>query len=431
MSTQLYRIANKAKQNPKFQFTSLAHLLTPNFLLETWKQMNRKGCSGIDGMTMKEFSENLEERIEALHQRLKAGKYQAPPVKRVEIPKSDGKTRPLGIPTVEDRLLQRAVGRILSAIYEQDFAHCSYGFREGRGPHDALVALRTHITKGKVRFVYEADIRAFFNKVNHQWLQKMISHRIADSVILKLIGKWLKAGAMQNGVVRVAEEGTPQGGPVSPILANVYLHYVLDLWFQAKCKPRFTGEAHLVRFVDDFVICFQNLRDAKAFERSLQERMNKFGLETVPEKTHLLRFGRFSHESGWFGGIRKGVFNFLGFKHVSGIDTKGKFALVRIPAQKSLRKFIDRTYAWLRQNIHRRRRDQQGKLAMMLTGFYQYFSIHHCHKKLCWIKREVEQQWIRVLKNQSQRHRIYWSYLQKAKWFQLPFPPIQPLHPEV
>ncbi len=431
MSTQLYRIAEKAKQNPQIRFTSLAHLLTPDFLLETWKQMNQKGCSGIDGTTMEEFSENLVARTKDLHTRLRNGKYHAPPVRRVEIPKSSGSTRPLGIPTVEDRLLQRAVSRILYTIYEQDFLCCSFGFREGRGPHDALIALRTHITRDKTRYVYEADIRSFFNQVSHQWLMKMLSHRIADTVILRLISKWLKAGAMINGVVVHTGEGTPQGGPISPCLANIYLHYVLDMWFQIKCKPHFTGEAHLVRFVDDFVICFQNLCDADSFRASLQERMNKFGLETVPDKTHLIRFGRFSHEPGNFKGIKQGTFSFLGFKHVNGIDAKGKFALVRIPAQKSLRKFIDRTYAWLRRNMHRKRRDQQKKLTEMLLGFYQYFSLFRCQKKLSWVKREVELQWIRVLKDQSQRHHIYWSYLKNSEWFRLPYPPMRPLHPQV
>jgi len=236
MTTKLARIADKAKVERKLRFTSLAHLLTPEFLLETWKQMNHKGASGVDGETTKDFESDLETRVEQLCARLKEKRYRPPPVRRVEIPKGEGKTRRLGIPTVEDRLLQRAVARILSAIYEQDFLELSYGFRPGRNPHQALRALRSHVVAGKVRHVYEADIRGYFNHINHEWLRKMVAHRIADPVILSLVGKWLRAGVMQDGVVVHVHEGSPQGGPVSPVLANIYLHYVLDLWFEKKFK---------------------------------------------------------------------------------------------------------------------------------------------------------------------------------------------------
>lgn len=250
VSTQLLKIAAKAKQDPKTRFTSLAHILTPDFLLETWRQLNRKGASGSDGETIEAFETNLEERIQSLWRRLRAGRYQAPPVRRVEIPKGNGKMRPLGIPTVEDRLLQRAVARILGAIYEQDFLECSFGYRVGRNPHLALKALRDHIVTGKVRHLYEADIQGYFTNLNHKWLRRMISLRIADPVITGLIGKWLKAGVMEHGVVARPEAGTPQGGPISPCLANVYLHYVIDLWFEKRAKRHMQGEAYLTRFVD-------------------------------------------------------------------------------------------------------------------------------------------------------------------------------------
>jgi RNA-directed DNA polymerase len=270
MSTQLLKIAAKAKQDPKVRFTSLAHILTPEFLRETWRQLNRKGASGIDGETIEEFETNLEERIQELWRRLRGGQYQAPPVRRVEIPKGNGKTRPLGIPTVEDRLLQRAVARILSAIYEQDFLESSFGYRTGRNPHGALKALRDHMVTGKVRHVYEADIQGYFTNINHEWLRKMIALRIADPVITGLIGKWLQAGVMAHGVVARPEAGTPQGGPISPCLANVYLHYVLDLWFEKRAKREMQGEAYLTRFVDDFVVVFQYRQDAENFDRMLK-----------------------------------------------------------------------------------------------------------------------------------------------------------------
>ena len=253
MSTQLSQITCKAKFDRKVRFTSLAHLLTPEFLKETWGQMNRRAAAGIDGESCEQFESELEQRVQEINQQLRAGTYRAPAVRRVEIPKGPGKvgTRPLGIPTASDRLLQRAVARILEAVYEADFLECSYGFRPGLSPHHALRALRVQIVTKKVRYIAEADIRGYFTHVSHRWLRKMVAHRIADSVILRLIGKWLKAGAMQDGVVLRTDEGTPQGGPISCILSNLYLHHSLDLWFEKKFKAQCHGEAHLVRFVDD------------------------------------------------------------------------------------------------------------------------------------------------------------------------------------
>jgi group II intron reverse transcriptase/maturase len=243
MKTKLGRIATKAKAEPKLRFTSLAHVLTPEFLRETWAKMNRRGAAGVDGETIAEFEHDLETRLEELHGRLKAGRYRAPPVRRTEIPKGNGKTRSLGIPTVEDRLLQAAVARILSAIYEPNFEDCSYGYRLGRNAHDALRQLRSHLIGDRVMHVVEADIRSYFDHVNHQWLRKMLAERIADPVILRLIDKWLRAGVMDHGVVCRTDQGMPQGGPISPILANVYLHYVLDLWFNKRVRPRCRGRA--------------------------------------------------------------------------------------------------------------------------------------------------------------------------------------------
>lgn len=422
MSTQLDQIAGKAKSEPKLRFTSLAHLLTPEFLKETWKQMNRRGASGVDGETTKEFERDLDIRVQDLSGRLKQGAYRAPPVRRVEIPKGPGKvgTRPLGIPTVEDRLLQRAIARILEAVFETDFLECSYGFRPGRNPHDALQALRGIIVTKKVGHLFEADIRGYFNHIQHEWLQKMVAHRIGDPVILRLIGKWLNAGFMVGGVVTRTEEGSPQGGPISPILANIYLHFVLDLWFEKKAKRMCKGEAYLTRFADDFVVNFQYRSDADKFAKSLADRFGKFGLELAEEKTRLMRFGRFVRADLAKTGDKPDTFDFLGFKHVCGVDRGGKFALVRLPCIKSCRKFLAKTKEWLKRNRHWKRRDQQRQLTAMLRGFYQYFGLHHCKRKLDLIRREVQLQWIRTLRRQSQRHRLYWSYLKSRSWFELP-----------
>jgi len=431
VTTGLAGIATKAKADPKCRFTSLAHMLTPEFLKETWQQMNRRGASGVDGETCVQFERDLETRVVDLWERLKAGQYQAPPVRRVDIPKPGDTSamRPIGIPTAEDRLLQRAVARILSAIYEQDFVECSYGYRSGRSPHQALRVLRSRVIAGQGLYVYETDIRGYFTRINHDWLRKMVAHRIADPVILRLIGKWLRAGVMQDGVVVRSREGVSQGNPISPVLANLYLHHVLDLWFERRFKRGCRGAAHLIRFVDDFVVCFQYKAEASAFGRELAGRMQEFGLELKPEKTRLLLFGRFARDRAAVHGAKPGTFVFLGFKHVCGVDRRGKFAVVRIPAHDSCRKFLDRTYEWLRSHMHENRRAQQAHLATMLRGFYQYFALHHCERKLDWVLHEVQLQWIRTLRRRSQWHRMFWSYLRSRSWFELPQP--KTLHPTV
>jgi RNA-directed DNA polymerase len=429
VSTKLVEIAMKARKDKKAIFTSLAYVITPEFLKETWKMMNRKGAGGVDGETIKEFEENLKGRIQDVWQRMKDRKYKAPPVRRVEIDKGNGKTRPLGIPTVEDRLVQRAVARILDAIFEQDFMDFSYGFRPGRNPHQALKTLRNCIVTKKVRQVFEADIRGYFNNINHEWLMKMLRQRISDPVILGMVGKWLKAGVMINGVVTRNEEGVPQGGPISPILANIYLHYVLDLWFEKKFKKYAQGEAYLIRFADDYVACFQYKRDAEKFEKYSKYRMNKFGLELAEEKTRMMPFGRYAWERVAEYSAKPGTFDFLGFRHICGIGQNGQFTLVRIPTVKSCRKFLKNVHEWLKGHSHWKRRDQQKQLTSMLNGFYQYFSLYHCGRKLRYIRAEIVKQWIRSLRRRSQRHKMYWSYLASKDWFKLPYPEL--IHADV
>jgi RNA-directed DNA polymerase len=422
MTTKLDRIAMKAGQDPSLRFTSLAHILTPAFLRETWLGMNQHGASGADGMSAATYTMNLNANVIELHGRLESGSYRAPPVRRVEIPKANGKMRALGIPTVEDRLVQAAVARVLSVIYEPIFVDASFGYRPGRSAHDALRALRDHFIGGAVMHVVEADIRAYFDRVNHEWLRRMLRERIADPVILRLIDKWLRAGVMDGGVVRETKSGVPQGGPISPVLSNVYLHYVLDLWFQKRVRAWVRGQAHLVRFADDFVACFQYEVDAKRFRQELEERMGKFRLELAAEKTRRLVFGRFAKERLAQEGRKPEAFEFLGFKHVCGVDRKGKFNVVRIPTQRSCRKFLDRTHSWLEEHMHWKVRDQRKRLSRMLTGFYQYFALPHCPPKLYWVQSEVLRQWQRVLRRRSQRAKTHWSYLRMKDWFTLPTP---------
>ena len=429
MTTKLSKVAEKARADQRVRFTSLAHLLTPAFLRETWGLVNKRGAHGADGETVKEFEDGLETRLEDLYRRLKTGRYRAPAVRRVHIPKGQGKTRPLGIPTVEDRLVQAAVARILSAVFEPVFSDGSFGYRPGRSAHDALRRLRSHLIGGKVMHVYEADIRSYFDRVHHGWLRQMLAQRIADPAITRLINKWLRAGVMENGVTVRCEEGVPQGGPVSPILANVYLHYALDLWFERRFKRSCRGQAYLVRFADDFVVAFQYGSDADRFGRELKGRMEKFELQLAPEKTRRLLFGRFARERLAAQGKRPEAFKFLGFEHVCGVDRQGRFAVVRLPSQKSCRKFLDRVCEWLRAHMHWNVRDQQTRLSQMLCGFYQYFALPHCGPKLCAIHAAVLRQWRRTLLRRSQRSKTHWSYLRKQPWFSLPTP--VSLHPTV
>jgi group II intron reverse transcriptase/maturase len=432
MSTQLGQIAKRAKLDRTVRFTSLAHLLTPEFLKETWGKMNRRAAGGVDGVSAEKFERELGRQIEAICAQLKAGAYRAPPVRRVDIPKGPGKvgTRPLGIPTTADRLLQRAVARILEAVFEADFLECSHGFRPGRNPHHALQALRLQIVTRKVMQVFEADIRSYFTRINRQWLRKMVAHRIADPVILSLIGKWLNAGAMQDGVVIYTEEGTPQGGPISPVLSNVYLHFLLDLWFEKKIKPACRGEAYLVRFADDFVVTFQFREDVDRFQTKVRERFTEFGLELAEEKTRQLLFGRFAAITRQrYGQGRPETFEFLGFKHVSGVDRSGRFALIRLPSAKSCRKFLIRTREWIFAHRHWRRWEQQQHLTRMLRGFYQYFALHHCERKLSWMRQQVQRQWISALNRRGQRRRTNWTRLKDRPWFELPW--AHNLHPMV
>lgn len=428
VSTKLQRIAELAKQDKRLKFTSLAHLLTPSFLKESFKSLNPHAAPGVDGMTMEAYRGSLDANIDALWQELRGGKYRATSVRRVHIPKGNGKLRPLGIPTVKDRTVQRAVAEIIQTIYEPYFCGFSYGFRPGRSAHDALEDLRKTIDASPITTVVDADIEAYFDSVNHEWLMKFLSDRISDTTLLRLIGKWLAAGIMENGVVTRNDDGTPQGGPVSPVLANVYLHYVLDLWFEQKFKPTCRGACSLVRYADDFVACFAHRGEADRFLAALRERFADFGLKLSEEKTRLVSFGKRTDDDQKPGPPtgHAGTFDFLGFTHYMRMRPKRGLKVARKPCRKSRNKFLAKVKAWADKNRDLPVQVQAKVLSVKLRGYYNYFGLRHCLPALGHVKWHTERLWVSALRRRGQRHRLYWSRLKRLPWFlSLPEPSLR------
>ena len=416
MTTGLSRIAEKAKADRKVRFTSLAHLLTPEFLLETWKQMNRRGAGGVDGETMQEFERDLEARIRDLHGRLRTGRYRPPPVRRVEIPKGNGKTRPLGIPTVEDRLVQRAVARILSAIYEQDFLDCSYGFRPRRSAHEALGHLWEQTMGMHGGWVLEIDIRKFFDTLDHAHLREILRRRVRDGVLLRLIGKWLNAGVLEDGRLTHPEAGSPQGGVISPILANVYLHEVLDVWFEQQVKPRLKGRAFLVRYADDAVIVFSKEDDAHRVQEVLPKRFGKYGLALHPEKTQLVPFQRppkYPVPKGRPEPVPPGKVDLLGFTHVWTRSRKGNWVIRRRTAKDRLTRALTRVNDWCKKHRHQPIKEQWRTLVQKLRGHYGYYGIIGNSWSLDRFRSEVRRLWQRWLGRRSQRGYVTWNEMER------------------
>ena len=429
MYAGLERIVQRAKVALKERFTALTHhLASVEYLTETFHLMNQNGAPGVDRISMAEYGQRLEANVAELAERMKRRNYDAPNVRRVYIPKPGNpqKKRPLGIPAVADRLLQAAVARILSAIYEPLFEDTSFGFRPGRSAHDALRRVRTAVMSGRVHYVYEADIRGFFDNLGHDWLMKMLALKIGDPWILRLVTKWLKAGIYDQGTVTHPEKGTPQGGPLSPVLANVYLHYVLDLWFAKVVKPSLRCEAQLVRYADDFVVLFADEQDAQRFAADLPGRLAKFGLELAPEKTRLIPFGaKFWHQ----GKTATGSFEFLGFSHLLGSSRKGRMVVVRIPARKGVHRFLQGVKEWLRHNMHLPPQEQQAYLAAKVRGYYQYFGLPLCVPPLMAVRHWTLWYWQRTLQRRSQRDHATWEWVKQRPWFTLPLPKV--LHPQV
>ena len=407
MQTSLQGIAKRAKGQKKHRFQDLYRMLDEEFLLESWRDIRKDAACGVDQVSAEEYEQNLGENIRDLVERLKRGGYRAKLVRRKYIPKGDGKMRPLGIPATEDKLLQVAVKRILEAIYEQDFLRCSYGYRPGVGALDAVDKLTVKLQFGKYNFVVEADIKSFFDNVDHEWMTRMLKERIDDGPFLRLITKWLKAGILEpDGEVIHPVTGTPQGGIVSPILANVYLHYVLDLWFQKVVKKHCRGEACLIRYADDFVCGFQYQKDAERFYNAMGKRLGKFGLKLSPEKTKVIEFRR-DQQSG------KNSFDFLGFEFRWGKDRSGKPHLKRRTSRKKLRKSLKYFTDWCKANRHLRLDVLFKKLNAKLRGYYNYYGVIGNSASLMEFFKQATRILFKWLNRCSQRRSYTWRGFQE------------------
>jgi group II intron reverse transcriptase/maturase len=416
---------------PGAALTTLAHHIDVEFLREAHRRTRKDGATGVDGQTADEYARNLESNLQSLLNRAKSGDhYRAPPVRRVHIPKGDGsKTRPIGIPTFEDKILQRAVAMVLEAIYEQDFLECSYGFRPGRSAHDALQAVWQETMKMRGGWVLEADIEKFFDSVSHAKLREVLSQRVRDGVLLRLIGKWLNAGVMEEGVVYHPDTGTPQGGVVSPILANVFLHEVLDVWFEREVKPRLCGRAALIRYADDFVMVFETEEDARRVADVLPKRFDRYGLRLHPEKTRLLRFERPSSESPPNGGgnTKPETFDLLGFTHFWGRSRKGKWVVKRKTASDRFSRTLRRLSEWCRVNRHLPIAEQHTRLVQKLRGHDAYFGITGNGASLQALRQWTRRIWKKWLARRSWHAHLNWARMNELlKVF--PLPPARVVH---
>jgi len=430
-SIELRGVREAARRDRRARFTALLHHVNVDLLRKSFYALKRQAAPGVDGVTWRQYEEGLHERLVELHDRVHRGSYRAQPSRRTYIPKADGRMRPLGIAALEDKIVQQAVATVLNCIYEEDFLGFSYGFRPGRSQHDALDALYTGLLAKKVNWVLDADIQGFFDNLDHEWLQKFFEHRIADRRVLRLIRKWLRAGVWEDGKRTRTVVGTPQGAVASPLFANVYLHYVLDLWVQ-QWRTRFaTGDVVIVRYADDFVLGFQHRSEAERFRKELQERLAKFGLTLHPDKTRLIEFGRFAAENRKKRNRGKPeTFDFLGFTHICGRKhSNGKFTVKR----KSIRKRVAVKLHEVKRELMRRRHrpiPRQGAwLRSVVQGFFNYHAIPGNFAWLAAFRREAARYWLRALRRRSQRHRMPWSRFRRYVDRWLPNPQILHAYP--
>lgn len=409
MSTKQRRIAEWARTNPKRVFTSLHHFLDEEWLRYAYDCTRKDGAAGVDGLTATDYEANLEQNLRSLLGRIKSRRYVAPPARRAHIPKADGTTRPLGIPTFEDKVAQRAIALLLEPLYEQDFLPCSYGFRPGRSAHQALRDLRSRIMENNGRWVLDVDLRSYFDTIEHTHLRAFLSRRVADGVVRAMIDKWLKAGVLDGGQLRRSTEGTPQGGVLSPLLANLYLHYVLDQWFADVVGPRMKAKHSLVRYADDFVMVFEDFLDAQRVLRVLGKRLARYGLALHPEKTRAIDF-RFKRPDGRIHPMMQGTtFDFLGFTHVWGKSRRGKNVVFQQTAKARYARALRAVHDWCKSHRHRPLPEQHERLSRMLRGHYAYYGITGNSRRLRWYAHRVEVTWRMWLSRRTRGNPLRWD----------------------
>lgn len=425
----LERVRQAALRSRDEQFSALFHHITIERLEAAFLRIKQDAAPGVDGVTWEQYAENLNKNIEDLHLRLRTGAYRAKPSRRAYIPKSDGRQRPLGVAALEDKMVQRAATEVLNAIYEVDFLGFSYGFRPGRQAHQALDALAIGIRFKKISWILDADVRGYFDSIDHNWMMKFMEHRVSDKRMLRLIKKWLKAGVIEDGQWFASEAGSPQGASISPLLANIYLHYVLDLWAHQWRQRYARGDVIIVRWADDFVVGFQYEDDAKRFHAELRDRFKKFSLELHPEKTRLIRFGRFARRDGrHFDGRKKPeTFDFLGFTHYCGVNRKGKFMIRRITMKKRFSTKLHEVKSELRKRMHQSIAEQAKWLSSVVRGYFQYHAIPGNWKVLGAFRTQVTRMWYKTLRRRSQKSRLNWGRMTKIADAVLP--PARILHP--
>jgi group II intron reverse transcriptase/maturase len=427
VATKLRRIAEKARKEPGFKFTSLYHLMNEELLRECFKRLRKDAAAGIDNVTKEMYAENLDANLTNLTARLHRMAYIPQPVRRKYIPKPGStKQRPLGVPCFEDKLVEAGVVRILESVYEQDFIDDSYGFRPARSCHKALRALSDTVENKPVNHMVEADIKGFFDNVNQEWLMKFLAHRIEDKRIQRMVKRFLKAGVYEDGAITVKDEGTPQGGVISPLLANIYLHYALDLWFEKVIRPKCTGFARMIRYADDFVVCFQYELDAVKFRRELGNRLGKFGLEVEPTKTRVVKFGRFAVQNAKAKGERPETFDFLGLTHYCGTRRDGKgFRMKRVTARKKLTAKLHVFKEWLKKARTLKTKELWETAKAKLRGHYAYYGVTDNLRGIKRFAAEARKLLFKWLNRRGKRGCLTWQkFAEMLKRFPLPEPRI-------
>jgi len=428
VSQGLERIRQATRQRKKERFTALLHHLSIEHLEAAFYELKENAAPGVDGLTWKEYEAERERKLADLHSRLHRGAYRAQPSRRVYLPKPDGRQRPLAVAALGDKIVQRATVAVLNAIYEEDFLGFSYGFRPGRGPHDAMDALVVGIESTKVNWILDADILSFFDTVSQDWLIRFVEHRVGDRRIIRLIQKWLKAGVLEEGVVSVSDRGTGQGSVISPLLANIYLHYVLDLWAERWRRREATGDMIIVRYADDVIVGFQHETDARRFLDAMRERLGEFALSLHPEKTRLIEFGRFAAGNRKRRGLGKPeTFNFLGFTVICGKSRRGKFLIRRKSRRDRMRAKVQAIKQELQRRMHQPIPQQGNWLKQVVTGYFNYHAVPTNSRALGVLRHRVTMLWRRVLQHRSHKAEMTWARMRKLVNDWLPKPRI--LHP--